>query len=134
MNTRTFYDDYQTIDSLDISTGPTRYHMNVPGNPLQIADDPHIRLQKFSGTFASNQFEINSSLHYTKPTPPIDSKYYEHNTSLTTDQSRATHPAWSYREHNNHTPLQIQPYTPPIISFTHNTSTRNELKDNFYKK
>ena len=114
-NTRYKYDESRTIKQLQESTGPGRWILNVPGNgsaPCYM-EDPQIRIQKWGANLMTNAINLESELmgvnrksgrdcldennykSYNVRTSKIN---YSTNNNLTTDQSRATHPAWWYRD------------------------------------
>ena len=123
--TRTKYDDCRIIKQFQQSTDPGRWTMNVPGNGINmpLMEDPHIRIQKWGANLSASPVALEDALmgrdqilgkgDATRMTN-IDgfSSYvsqYPSNQSLTTDQSRATHPAFLHRETTRshlHFPLQ----------------------------
>ena len=125
-NTRFFYDDARTIKQLEEMTELGRYMLNVPGNgptPYYV-DDPHIRLQKWGANLYTQHTDIESSLlnldlplnrddpninKYMSVQPKSSSwipscfstapqpMQFPSTHALGADQSRASHPAWWYR-------------------------------------
>ena len=63
-STRFYYDSCRTIKSLQQSTDPGRYMLNVPGNGDKPAymEDPHIRIQKWGGNLRTNTINLESDL------------------------------------------------------------------------
>jgi len=151
--TRFKYDDCRTKKSLQQATDPGRWIMNVPGNgdtPC-FMEDPHIIPQKWGGNLRTNTIQLESELrgvsrplnkdclgkdeyaHYSVHSQAIQ---YPSCSALTTEQSRATNPAWWYRD----VPQQDWSY-PPLnpqanvcMPFQSNLSTRILEKDYFTPK
>lgn len=151
--TRFKYDECRVKKQLQQSTGPGRWIMNVPGNgshPDYMAD-PFIRLQKWGANLRTNVINLESDLmgvnrtinkdclgkdnykNFNVPNEPIQ---YPTNINLTTGQSRATHPAWWYRDKE-----QVDWYYPPLnpqentcLPFMNNLNTRILEKDYFTPK
>ena len=107
-----FHDDPCRIaKQLQETTDLGRYQLNVPGNgdrPCYMAD-PFIRLQKWGGNLMTNTVNLESDLmgltrsanrdylnqnNYQKKAVDTIAQFYPTCTPGT-DQSRATHPAWS---------------------------------------
>ena len=148
-----FHDDPCRINKqLQESTGLGRYMLNVPGNgskPLYM-DDPHIRLQKWGGNLMTNTVSVESDLFglsrnfnrdildendYKKHAVKSQSINYPSN-SETTDQSRATHPAWMLRDLEQFKPqiLIFNPQENTCYPFQNNLNTRTLERDNFVAK
>ena len=113
-NTRFNYDECRTKKYLQETTGPSRYILNVPGNGLNpsYTNEPQIRLQKWGGNlrevFNGHPIDIDSELiglnsistkyeDIKKKQIHTKSKNY-HTKSFNIDETRATHPAWMYRD------------------------------------
>ena len=115
-NTRFNYDECRTAKILQESTGPGRYLLNTPGpgcNPCFI-EDPHIRLQGIGPNLRSvhngHPVDIDSDLMgLTRPLNKDCLQYDENAVKSSqnnykdcsidyTDESRATHPSWMYRD------------------------------------
>ena len=151
--TRFKYDDARTKKSLQQATDPGRYILNVPGNgdsPYYM-EDPHIIIQKWGGNLMTNSVQLESELrgvnrtlnrdclgtnefqHYNVQTQPIR---YPSSNKLTTEQSRATNPAWWYRdlEQPNWDYVPFNPPTNVCLPFQNNLSTRILEKDYFTPK
>jgi hypothetical protein len=148
-----FHDDPCRINKqLQESTGLGRYMLNVPGNgskPLYM-DDPFIRMQKWGGNLTTNTINLESDLFgLTRNTNRDDiatneyrlnavkTKKQEYETAApSTDQSRATHPAWEYRdlEQTKWAILPLNPQENICYTFQNNLSTRILEKDIFVAK
>jgi hypothetical protein len=148
-NTRFFYDPCRTQKQLQQATDPGRWIFNVPGNgdrPFYI-QDPQIILQKWGGNLQTNPIELESHLLGYTSKPPRDSLFcppqtpnsimqplldishpvaYPTTNQLTTDQPRATHPAWTARdlEQNHRYILPLNPQENTCFPFHNNVSTR----------
>ncbi len=154
--TRFNYDECRTKKLLQESTGPGRYILNKPGNGANPCyfEDPHIRLQQWganlripnSGTpidIASDldgrtriyQRYCNSS-EFPK-TGVVHSLKQEYTTCKSfTDETRASHPAWMYRDLEQtrwEYPL-LNPQENTCMSFHNNLSTRILEKDYYTPK
>lgn len=151
--TRFKYDDCRTKKSLQQETDPGRWILDVPGNgshPCYI-EDPQIIIQKWGANLRTNTINLESDLlgvnrtlsrdclgkdnylNYNVPNEPIS---YPNCNNLFTDQSRATNPAWWYRDLE-----QVDWYYPPLnpqentcLPFQNNLSTRVLEKDYFVSK
>lgn len=148
-----FHDDPCRINKqLQESTGLGRYMLNVPGNgskPLYM-DDPFIRLQKWGGNLMTNTINLESDLFGLSRNANRDdigandyrlnstqSKRVEYPSAApSTDQSRATHPAWEYRdlEQTKWAILPLNPQENTCLRFQNNLSTRILEKDIFVAK
>ena len=122
--TRNKYDDCRIIKQLQQSTDPGRWTMNVPGNGtnMPLMEDPYIRIQKWGANLSATPCALEDALmgrdkiigkgdatRMTNIDGFTSSLLYPSNQSLTTDQSRATHPAFLHRETTRshlHFPLQ----------------------------
>ena len=127
------------------------YHMNVPGNGLNnpYIDDTHIRLQKWGANLRTNTLDIENDLrgtnrklgsdyqNYMKTSALIKSNSNSFPTnSFLTDETRASCPAWLFRDLTQHSPnyLHINPQLNVAMSFENNQATRNLEKDYYLKK
>ena len=148
-----FHDDPCRITKqLQESTGLGRYMLNVPGNgskPLYM-DDPFIRMQKWGGNLMTNTVNLESDLFgLTRNTNRDDielnnyvinavkSKQVQYESrNPSTDQSRATHPAWTFRdlEQQHYQILPLNPQENTCLTFQNNLNTRILEKDNFVAK
>ena len=152
-NTRFYYDDCRTKKRLQESTGPGRYMLDVPGNgshPCYI-EDPQIIIQKWGANLRTNTINLESDLmgvnrqigrdclgkdNYKNYNVENKEIQYPNCNNLFTEQSRATNPAWWYRDLE-----QVDWYYPPLnpqentcFPFEANLSTRILEKDYFTPK
>ena len=148
-----FHDDPCRINKqLQESTGIGRYMLNVPGNgskPLYM-DDPFIRMQKWGGNLMTNTVNLESDLFGLSRNSNRDdiqsneyrvnavkSKRVEYESQLpSTDQSRATHPAWELRdlEQTKYNILPLNPQQNICYPFQNNLSTRILEKETYIAK
>ena len=148
-----FRDDPCRINKqLQESTGTGRYMLNVPGNgskPLYM-EDPHIRMQKWGANLMTNTVNLESDLFglsRNSNRDDIEKNNYRLNAvktnpvtyatmNVSTDQSRATHPAWEYRdlEQTNYSILPLNPQENVCFPFQNNLNTRILEKDIFVAK
>ena len=151
--TRFIYDECRTKKQLQQSTGPGRWIMNVPGNgshPDYMAD-PSIRLQKWGANLRTNTINLESDLlgvnrqlsrdclgkdNYKNYNVPNQAIQYPSCNNSFTEQSRATNPAWWYRdlEQNNFDFPPLNPQANVCLPFQNNLSTRILEKDYFTPK
>ena len=117
--TRTNHDEARTIKRLQQSTDVGRWILNVPGNGIDmpLMEDPHIRIQKWGANLHTNTVNLESNLQgrnailgpdLVQPIIKTMPLQYPRNRELTTDQSRAVLPAFTFREStrtNPHFPL-----------------------------
>jgi hypothetical protein len=148
-NTRFNYDECRTKKYLQQSTGPGRYIMNAPGNGIDptYTDEPQIRLQKWGGNLREVQgghpIDIDSELiglnrrttkyESIKTKKLVTEKKYYDKKSYKIDETRATHPAWKYRDLEQtrwEYPL-IDPQMNTEIPFSYNNNSSNDYKDSF---
>jgi hypothetical protein len=155
--TRFNYDKCRTEKILEESTGPGRYMLNKPGwgNKPCFFDDPQIRMQGWGANLrkvpGGAPIDIDSDLiGITRPLSKFCSKDKYPNLGVVkskrvkyptcgnaiTDQSRATHPAWMYKdlEQNHRYILFLDPQENTCIPFQNNLSTRILEKDYFVEK
>ena len=151
--TRFKYDDCRTKKELQQSTDPGRWILNVPGNgdkPCYM-EDPQIIPQKWGGNLRTNTINLESDLRgvnrqlnrdclgkyeYQRYDVPNQAIQYPTCSTLTTEQSRATNPAWWYRDLAQ-TDWEYPPLNPQAnvcIPFQNNLSTRILEKDYFTPK
>ena len=148
-----FHDDPCRINKqLQESTGIGRYMLNVPGNgskPLYM-DDPFIRMQKWGGNLMTNTVNLESDLFglsRSSNRDDIQSNDYRVNAVKServqyeshlpsTDQSRATHPAWEFRdlEQTKYNILPLNPQQNVCFPFQNNLSTRILEKETYIAK
>ena len=151
--TRFYYDDCRTKKQLQQSTGPGRWILDVPGNGSRpcYMSDPQIIPQKWGGNLRTNTINLESDLrgvnrqqgrdclgkddykNYNVPNQIIE---YPVCNDLTTEQSRATNPAWWYRDLEQ-VDWEYPPLDPQVnvcLPFQNNLSTRILEKDYFTPK
>ena len=145
-----FHDDPCRVrKELQESTGPGKYMLNVPGNGDKpcFMEDPFIRLQQWGANLMTNTINLESDLiglsrslnndcinknNYEKHA--VKSKKVNYSSCLpTTEQPRATHPAWTARdlEQVDWYTLPLNPQENTCIPFQNNLSTRILEVDNF---
>jgi hypothetical protein len=151
--TRFYYDDCRTKKQLQQATDPGRWILDVPGNgdkPYYM-EDPQIIIQKWGANLRTNTIDLESELlgvnrnlnkdclgkdNYQNFNVPSEKISYPSCSSLYTEESRATNPAWWYRDLE-----QVDWYYPPLnpqentcFPFENNLSTRILEKDYFTPK
>ena len=151
--TRFKYDNCRTKKSLQQSTDPGRWILNVPGNgdkPCYM-EDPQIIPQKWGANLRTNVINLESDLRgvnrhlsrdclgkdeYQKYNVPNEAIQYPSCSTLTTEQSRATNPAWWYRDlaQTDTSYPFLNPQVNVAIPFQNNLSTRILEKDYFTPK
>jgi len=145
-----FHDDPARIrKGLEQSTYTGRYFLNTPGvagganMPLQ--SDPQLRLQGWGANMCTNAINLESDfrgltrplshdlMEYKKHKAESDAYIYETAKPIV-DESRATHPAWMYRdmEHSRWEHPWINPQDNFEQAFPWNIQTR-VLERDFYK-
>ena len=149
-----FHDDPNRINKSNIETAAIcDYNFNVPSNFKNTNvyfSDPNLRLQSCGGSQYYNMIDFESKLRcidkrlnrdyieeqYSKP-QLIHNKVpiYQVKTEVT-DESRRSHPAWSYRINCQFRPeyLFSDPQKNAISTFEHNLDTNIMTKDNYTKK
>lgn len=152
-NTRFKYDESRTMKALQQSTDPGRWILNVPGNGANpcFMEDPHIIMQKWGGNLRTNTINLESDLrgvnrqigrdclvkdNYLSYNVENKAIQYPSCSKLSTEQSRATNPAWMYRdlEQVDWYLLPLNPQANTCIPFHNNLSTRILEKDYFTPK
>lgn len=111
-----FHDDPHRIKyELQISTYSGRYALDTPGPGVNLPyiEDPHLRIQKWGANLMTNDINLESDLFGIGRKLQRDNvdtnnyKLYEVNAykksypiqkDAIIDESRATHPAWAYRD------------------------------------
>ena len=151
--TRFKYDDCRTKKELQQATDPGRWILNVPGNgsnPCYI-EDPQIIIQKWGANLRTNTINLESDLkgvnrqlgrdclgkdNYKSYNVENEAISYPTCNNLFTDQSRATNPAWWYRdvEQNNFSYPPLNPQQNVCLPFQNKLSTRILEKDYFTPK
>ena len=151
--TRFNYDKCRTEKLLQESTGPGRYILNTPGWGAQptFINDPQIRMQTWGGNLRhvpdGHCIDIDSDLmgitrKLTKDC--TDKKYpnkavvrsqkinYPSNNESIVNESRATHPAWMYKdlEQDHRYYLPLDPQENVCMNFQNNLNTRLLERDN----
>ena len=141
-----FHDDPCRIaKQLQESTGPGRYALDVPGNGPKpcFMEDPFVRLQRWGANLMTNPVDLESSLlglserlgapANRKPALPPSRAVDYPSCSPTTEQPRATNPAWTARDLE-----QVNWYIPPLdpqenvcMPFPNNLDTRILERDYF---
>jgi hypothetical protein len=155
-STRYNYDNCRTQKRLQESSAPGRYMLDTPGPGLYLpfVCDPHIRLQQWGANLKNVQnghpIDIDSDLigltnkaskyNMTKKFPfnkNVNNKILNisfPNKSLPfTDETRATHPSWMYRdlEQSRKYPLFLDPQENICKHFHNNLSTRILERDKY---
>tara|TARA_B100000902_G_C27319601_1_gene923511 strand:- start:1881 stop:2345 length:465 start_codon:yes stop_codon:yes gene_type:complete len=129
------------------STDKGRYMLNVPGTGTTpyFMEDPYMRMEKWGSNLMTNSINLESDLKgLTRNLNRDDIKLNEFKTKAITgnkinypnkkaftDQSRATHPAWTTRdlEQVNWYYLPLDPQKNINLQFENNLSTRILEKD-----
>lgn len=135
-----FHDDPTRIrKQLQQSSGLCRYQLDAPGPGIAtpFIEDPQIRLQKWGANLKTNTINLESDLRGIGHTLSVDDKDYSSQTPYTTnkiygssvefvDESRATHPAWMYRdlEHSRWTTSFHDVQMKTEIPFSYNEPSR----------
>jgi hypothetical protein len=151
-----FHDDTSRILKANIeTTSMCNYRFNEPSNTNAknvYIDDPHIRMQKSGGTqysrmvdlegqlkqmdrnysrdFIDNQYNTKNAIHHKLRQKPI----YHMNKSVT-DETRSTHPSWTFRSLQQYRPdvLLENPQNNCSMKFDNNEDTNIIAKDNYRK-
>lgn len=145
-----FHDDPVRIKKqLDESTFLGRYQLNTPGpgTSMPFFEDPNVRLQHWGANLHNNTIDFESELrgltrtlnhdliqenNYKTNTTPMYPNTYS-NMAPFVEESRATHPAWMYRDLEQakwETPL-LDPQANLEKPFHENVQTRILEKDYF---
>lgn len=155
--TRFNYDDCRTEKLLQESTGPGRYMLDKPGwgSKPCFFDDPQIRMQEWGANLRNVPYgapiDIDSDLiGITRPLYKDCSKKEYPNSGVVqsekvsypvcskavTNESRATHPAWMYKDltQNHRYILFLNPQENTCMTFQNNLNTRLLERDNFVDK
>jgi hypothetical protein len=152
-STRFYYDACRTNKRLQQETDPGRWVLNVPGNGANpcYMEDPQIRIQKWGANLRTNTINLESELlgvnrqisrdclgkdNYTHYTVKSEAIQYPTCSGLYTEESRATNPAWWYREveQTDRYYLPLNPQENTCFPFENNLSTRILEKDYFTPK
>jgi len=151
-STRINEDPCRIRKNLQQLTDQGRWVLDVPGNGATpcFQMDPHIIPQKWGGNVWTNCTDVQSYLLGLDQRPSRDCGapnvpnshlsnarpiQYPTCTTLTTDQSRATDPAWERRgvEQPRWNYLHSDPQENIEVKFQHNFSTRLDQKDTFVR-
>lgn len=145
-----FHDDPARIKyGLELSTYSGRYALDTPGPGVQLPylEDPQIRMQKWGANLMTNPINIESDLRCL--TRRLNRDHIELNNYMSTqvetsrntyekvlpfvDESRASHPAWMYRDLEQ-TRWEV-PFINPLVNvekkFQNNIQTRLLEKDHY---
>jgi len=139
-----FHDDPARIEKYLIeSTYSGIYQLNAPGNGKTVfVDTPHIRIQKGGGSnLQTRPFEINEALRRNKKLTRYDQVFtvpqteqvdYNH-IGFNVDETRATLPAWTFREkpQSRKDILLTDPQRNIWFTFDNNCPTRMLEKDHY---
>jgi len=145
-----FHDDPARIKKqLEESTFTAQYHLNTPGPGVRLPfqDDVNIRLQKWGANMQTDTLNLESSLfgidrplnRNRNDNVAYDSAHVDSNTvsfpveKPFVEESRATHPAWMYRDYseNRWSYPQVNPQNLATIEkpFPYDTQTRILSRD-----
>ena len=138
-----FHDDPDVIQKkLSESVFSGIYYLNTPGNGVNnpYIDDVSIRLQRWGANLHTNTLDIDSSFRgldrkltsdYKQYTKPNSNPYVYSKKSFLVDESRASHPAWLYRDLPHHRPSYLlnNPQQNTECVFIMNEPTRTLEKD-----
>jgi len=146
-----FHDDPHRIKyALQISTFSGRYALDTPGPGVNLPyiEDPHVRIQQWGANKMTNDINLESDLRGLSRKLNRDNidmndyktyaangykKSYPIQKDVIVDESRATHPAWCYRDLEQmrwETPF-LNPQANVEKGFQSNIQTRILEKDNF---
>jgi hypothetical protein len=147
-----FKDDPARVNKyLQETTSIGKYHLNTPGNGLNnpYIDDTHIILQKWGANLQSNSLSVENELRNLNRPLTRDLNAYKrvdsHSQSyqfpvksFNIDESRASLPAWTFRDKNNNHfdyPMnETQNNKSMNIPFQNNLQTRILEKDFYTSK
>jgi hypothetical protein len=146
-----FHDDPARIKyALQISTYSGRYALDTPGPGVNLPyiEDPHMRIQQWGANRMTNDINLENDLrglsrklnrddvvenNYKTYAATGYKKSYPIQKDTLVDESRATHPAWCYRDLEQsrwETPF-LNPQANVEKRFQSNIQTRILEKDNF---
>jgi|UniRef100_A0A6C0BVU3 hypothetical protein len=145
--TRISDDNARISKHLQESTDQGKYMLNTPGQGMNphYMEDPHYRLAGWADNLGENAIDVENDLHgLTRKlnrdevelnTHAIHSNPMKSRTKSSThtggeDQSRSTHPTWTFRENKQHREqiLLHNPQENVFREFEHNTSSRLDQK------
>jgi hypothetical protein len=145
-----FHDDpCRIIKQVQESTDPGSYYLNVPGNGLKphYLNNSFVRLEKWGGNLSDNPVALESDLRgltrkltrdHIDKNSHTKNEVYNKKVSYPvskdqTDQSRATHPAWTFRDKQQMRPdiLFLNPQENLCFQFENNLNTSLLEKDYF---
>jgi hypothetical protein len=147
-----FKDDPARVNKyLEETTSIGKYHLNTPGNGLAnpYIDDCHIILQKWGANLQSNSLLVENELRNYRPLTRdlnayknVDTQMYHFPVkSFNIDESRASLPAWLFRDNDNknsrlNVPLKKENVNTGIgtMPFQNNLQTRILEKDFYTSK
>lgn len=148
-----FYDDEIRIQKqLQQQTFPGRYRINVPGqgSSMPFQEDAHISLQQWGANLRTNTINLESDLmgltRKIGRDDQVENNYKDNQVSSEalsysnekpfTEESRASHPAWMYRDLEH--PIWEEPFVNPLGNlekpFHDNIQTRILEKDYYAPK
>lgn len=145
-----FHDDpYRIKKQVEESSFVGRYMLNTPGQgvDLPFMEDPQLRLQKWGANLHTNSINLESDMmgltRYNNRDLPEENNYkinsvqtgrnYYSNETPFVQESRASHPAWMYKdcEQNRWENPLLNPLNGLEKTFHENIQTRILEKDNF---
>ena len=145
-----FKDDPARVNKyLEETTSIGKYHLNTPGNGLDnpYIDDTHIILQKWGANLQSNSLLVENELRNLNrplsrdlnPYKHVDSHSYQFPVkNFNIDESRASLPAWTFRDKQEvrfDYPLNKTQYNKSMtIPFQNNLQSRILEKDFYTSK
>ena len=145
-----FKDDPARVNKyLEETTSIGKYHLNTPGNGLDnpYIDDTHIILQKWGANLQSNSLLVENELRNLNrplsrdlnPYKRVDSQSYQFPVkNFNIDESRASLPAWTFRDKQEvrfDYPLNQTQYNKSMtIPFQNNLQSRILEKDFYTSK
>jgi hypothetical protein len=148
-----FHDDINRLKlESEMTSYANRYYLNTPGQgvDLPFMEDPQMRLQYWGANLRTNAVNLESDMRglsrklnrdniekneYIKHNAITESISYRNENPMI-DESRATHPAWMFRDIDNNRWEEpwINPQAGLEKEFPENIQTRILEKDNFDRK
>jgi hypothetical protein len=145
-----FHDDPCRIQKqIQESTEQGSYYLNVPGNGVKphYSNNGFVRLQKWGGNLSQNSVSLESDLRgltrkltrdhidlNSHEVHKVNNKNVKYpNDKYHTDQSRTTHPAWTFRDNQQmrYDILFLNPQENVCLPFENNLNTTLLEKDYF---